>query len=174
MKNMKTKPDTFEHVLLRSFSLAMAIVVGVFFVFSPNVAGAYSGPFSLLSYTQSRDFARRLPLSGGQRDAQKKNVIVYATSYNSEVGQTDDSPFISANGTYVYDGMIAANFLPFGTLVRIPEYSGDKIYRVDDRMNKRYGRGRIDIWMENKQDSIDFGVQRLELEVLGRQYTSVH
>jgi 3D (Asp-Asp-Asp) domain-containing protein len=90
---------------------------------------------------------------------------VVVTSYNSEPGQTDSTPFITASGSRTRDGVVAANFLPFGTIVRFPEVFGDKEFVVEDRMNKRYYY-RADIWMENKQDSIDFGAKYLEIEIL--------
>jgi 3D (Asp-Asp-Asp) domain-containing protein len=62
--------------------------------------------------------------------------------------------------------MIAANWLPFGTKVKIPELYGDKIFTVEDRMNARYGFGRIDIWMEAPKAEVKrFGVRRATVEV---------
>jgi 3D (Asp-Asp-Asp) domain-containing protein len=92
---------------------------------------------------------------------------VVVTAYNSEVGQTDDSPFIAAWGTRVYDGMIATNDLPRGTRVRFPDIYGSRVFVVDDRMNSRYtGTGRVDIWMVEKSDAINFGAKYLTMEVL--------
>ncbi|MEK9155451.1 MAG: hypothetical protein AAB839_02265 [Patescibacteria group bacterium] len=89
---------------------------------------------------------------------------VTATAYNSLPEQTDDTPFITASGTHVRPGVIAANFLPMGTLVKIPEYFGDQIFVVEDRMNPRYDQ-RIDIWMEHKADARQFGVRTIAIEV---------
>ena len=88
-----------------------------------------------------------------------KTYFVSATSYNSEAGQTDATPFIGADGTTVRDGIIAANFLPFNTKVRIPELFGDRVFEVHDRMNPRYNL-RIDVWMANKNESRQFGLKR--------------
>lgn len=88
-----------------------------------------------------------------------RTVTVSMTAYSSTVDQTDDSPFITANGTRVRDGIVAANFVPFGTKVKIPELYGDKVFEVTDRMNKRY-QTRVDIWMETRQEAIQFGVKR--------------
>lgn len=91
------------------------------------------------------------------------------TSYNSEAGQTDDSPCITANGFNVcergIEDTIAANFLKFGTKVRIPALFGDRVFVVRDRMNERYP-DRVDVWMVNKADSRAFGVRRAEIQVL--------
>lgn len=169
---MTHKPDVFTTMIVRSFVAALALILAFLSIFSPNYVSAAVIELPGLNFAAKfSENTRSLPLSEGVRES-TRTITVYATSYNSEPGQTDSTPFISANGTYVYDGMIAANFLPFGTLVRFPNYSGDKIYRVDDRMNKRYGYGRIDIWMEHKADSIAFGIQPLEMEIVGRQYTN--
>ena len=91
------------------------------------------------------------------------------TAYNSEVGQCDDSPCITANNFNVCDhgieDTIAANFLTFGTKVRIPELFGDRVFIVRDRMNKRYP-SRVDIWMLEKQSAIQFGIRYMKIEVL--------
>lgn len=89
---------------------------------------------------------------------------VTATAYNSLPEQTDDTPFITASGTHVRPGVIAANFLPMGTLVKIPDYFGDQIFVVEDRMNPRYDQ-RIDIWMEHVHDARQFGVRTVAIEV---------
>lgn len=91
------------------------------------------------------------------------------TAYNSERGQTDNTPCITANGfnlcAHKTEDSIAANFLDFGTKVRIPELFGDRVFVVRDRMNQRHNN-RIDIWMNNKNDAIQFGVQVTKIEVL--------
>ena len=91
------------------------------------------------------------------------------TAYNSEVGQTDADPFTAADGTTTYDGMIAVNFLPFGTKVRIPELFGDKVFTVHDRMNRRYWY-RVDVWMQDKSAAKKFGLHKnvnIEIVELG-------
>lgn len=94
--------------------------------------------------------------------ATKKVVI---TAYSSTPDQTDNNPFVMANGKRVHDGAIAANFLPFGTKVRIPDLYGDKIFVVEDRMHERFSK-RVDIWMPNRQDAIKFGKQTGDIEII--------
>ncbi len=95
-----------------------------------------------------------------------KTYRIDSTAYNSEVGQCDDSPFITADGSHVRDGIVAANFLPFGTKVRIPSIYGDRVFEVHDRMNARYTY-RMDIWMVKKQDARQYGLKRnLLIEVI--------
>ncbi|MBU2037384.1 3D domain-containing protein [Patescibacteria group bacterium] len=91
--------------------------------------------------------------------------MVIVTAYSSTPDQTDSSPFITANGSRVRDGIVAANFLPFGTKVKFPEYSGDKIYTVQDRMAKKNSH-KIDIWMPTRHAALDFGVKKLAYEVV--------
>jgi len=91
------------------------------------------------------------------------------TAYNSEVAQCDASPCITANGFNVcehgIEDTVAANFLKFGTEIRIPELFGDKIFIVRDRMNARY-TNRVDVWLLHKDNAIDFGVKYPLIEVL--------
>ncbi|MCX6794988.1 MAG: hypothetical protein NTY31_03345 [Candidatus Falkowbacteria bacterium] len=91
------------------------------------------------------------------------------TAYNSEAGQTDDSPCITANGYDVCangeEDTIAANFLKFDTKVKIPELFGDRIFVVRDRMNKKHPN-RVDVWMVEKSDAIQFGVKVAKIQVI--------
>jgi len=91
---------------------------------------------------------------------------VTATAYSSTVDQTDDSPFITASGLHVHDGTVAANFLPLGTLIKIPDIYGDKIFIIEDRMNKRYGMGRIDLWFPERELAKNFGVKKVKIEIV--------
>lgn len=99
----------------------------------------------------------------------KKAGYVSLTAYNSEAGQTDNSPCTTANGFNVckhgVEDTIAANFLKFGSRVKIPALFGDRVFVVRDRMNARYGN-RIDVWMKQKSDAIKFGVRFAKVEVV--------
>ena len=94
-----------------------------------------------------------------------KTYNVRATAYSSTPDQTDDTPFITAKGTYVRDGIIAANFLPFGTKIRIPEIYGYRVFVVEDRMNKRYWYN-VDIWFPERRQALTFGSQRVLIEII--------
>jgi len=88
---------------------------------------------------------------------------VLATAYSSTHDQTDGNPFITASGAYVAPDVLAANFAPLGTVVRI----GDAEYTVLDRMNSRYnGKYIIDIWFPTRAEALAFGVRVLELEIV--------
>jgi 3D (Asp-Asp-Asp) domain-containing protein len=92
-------------------------------------------------------------------------MYLMVTAYNSEPGQTDDTPFITAFNTRVRDGIIATNFLPKGTIVRFPDLFGDKEFVVEDRMNQRYYY-HMDIWMAKKTEAINFGAKFAKMEIL--------
>lgn len=95
----------------------------------------------------------------------KYTKFVSATAYSSTIDQTDGNPFVAASGKRVHDGMVAANFLKFGTKLRIPEHYGEKIFIIEDRMNKRFFE-RIDIWMNTREEAIKFGVKKVKIEIL--------
>jgi 3D (Asp-Asp-Asp) domain-containing protein len=97
----------------------------------------------------------------------KQSLKVVATGYSSTPEETDSTPFVTASGTTVRDGVAAANFLPIGTKFMIPALYGEKVFTVEDRMNPRYdGQPIIDIWFANKGKAIDFGRRTLAIEVI--------
>lgn len=91
---------------------------------------------------------------------------VYVTAYSSTPDQTDSTPFITASNTRVRDGIVATNFLPFGTKIRIPIVYPDKIFVVEDRMNVKHNR-KVDIWFPTRQEALNFGIKWLDIEILG-------
>ncbi len=93
-------------------------------------------------------------------------LSVVATAYSSTPDQTDASPYTTSNGKPVYDGLIAANWLPYNTKIRIPDYFGEKIFTVNDRMNARYKTGRMDLWMKSRADARQFGARRVRIQIV--------
>lgn len=96
--------------------------------------------------------------------SQTMNVVL--TAYSSSVDETDDTPFTTASGKTVQDGIVANNFLKFGDRIRIPELFGDKIFEVQDRMNQRKGSYHFDIWMPSKELALHFGAQVAKIEII--------
>ncbi len=102
-----------------------------------------------------------------------KTYVVSASAYSSSVDETDDSPFITAANTHVRDGIVATNLInpetgkryAFGTVIKIPEIYGDKIFVVEDRMNSRYSTN-VDIWFPSKELAKQFGRKTIKIEVL--------
>ena len=105
------------------------------------------------------------PLNKFSNAPAKEVFVVTATAYSSTPDQTDDTPFITARNTRVWDGLAAANFLPFGTEFRIPDLYGNKIFVIEDRMNRRYWH-RVDIWFPEKQMAKEFGVKKIRIEIV--------
>jgi len=104
------------------------------------------------------------PLNPAPPIVRKIKVIV--TAYSSSPWETDGDPYITAAGTWVRDGIIANNYLPFGTKVRIPELYGDKIFVVEDRMSWKKGNYHIDIWFPSYWEAKSFGAKTTHIEIL--------
>lgn len=94
-----------------------------------------------------------------------KVYFVSVTGYSSTPDQTDHTPFITASGIHVRDGVAAANFLPFGTVFRIPEIFGDKTFVVEDRMHSRYWMN-IDLWFPERGLAKEFGRKVVKIEIV--------
>jgi len=95
-----------------------------------------------------------------------KKIKMVITAYSSTPDQTDSTPFITASGKHVADGIIANNMLPFGSKVRIPELYGNKIFVVEDRMHPRKGKYHVDIWFPEYSQAKNFGAKITYIEVL--------
>lgn len=93
----------------------------------------------------------------------RDNVTI--TAYSSRAQETDDTPFITASGKRVRDGIVAANWLPIGTEVRIPELFGDKVFIVEDRMHRRNAE-KLDIWFSSTTEALKFGVKKARIEII--------
>lgn len=87
------------------------------------------------------------------------------TGYSSTPDQTDETPFVTASGTEVREGIVAANFVPLGTKIRLPELYGNKIFVVEDRMHVRKYY-LVDIWFPTREEALQFGVKTTLIEVL--------
>jgi len=117
------------------------------------IAQAYHGQIALDASAgtareeQNVSTASRIPTS----------MSVWVTAYSSSPDETDDTPFITASGIRVHDGIIATNILPMGTRVMIPEFFGGKVFVVEDRMHSRK-TNNVDIWMPSKQKARNFGI----------------
>ena len=94
-----------------------------------------------------------------------KVVEVTVTAYSSRVSETDDDPYTTAAGTTVRTGVVAANWLPLGTKVRIPEIFGDQVFTVEDRMARK-NQNKLDVWFPDTGDALRFGVRRTRVEIL--------
>lgn len=108
-----------------------------------------------------------LPPLGTEKGRGSKPAVIRTviTAYTSSREETDDTPFITASGSYARYGIVAANFLPLGTKIRLPKIFGEQIFIVEDRLHTRYNN-RVDIWLSNKVQAINFGLKVSEIEIL--------
>jgi 3D (Asp-Asp-Asp) domain-containing protein len=110
--------------------------------------------------------------------APRYSMRVTVTAYNSEAGQTDSTPCITASGLDIckrfnesidesnIGDIVATNFmnLPFGTKIRFPELYPGKTFTVQDRMNPRYQK-KFDIWMNDRDVAVNFGRKTTKVEI---------
>lgn len=96
---------------------------------------------------------------------------VWLTAYSSSVDETDDTPFITASGAHVRAGIVATNFLPFGTKIKIPSVFGENIFVVEDRMHPRK-QGIVDIWMPSKKEALRFGSFKADIVIVADERQS--
>jgi 3D (Asp-Asp-Asp) domain-containing protein len=90
---------------------------------------------------------------------------IIVTGYSSTPCQTDDTPYITAAGTSVRTGIVAANFLPFGTKIKMPEIYGNKIFVVEDRMHPR-NSNHVDVWFPTDWQALNLGARRTYIEIV--------
>ena len=86
-------------------------------------------------------------------------VLGVITGYSSTPDQTDSTPFITASGQIVEDGIVANNCYPFGTIIEID----GKVYEVQDRLNLRYPCHYWDIWFSTRQKAKEVGKKVAEI-----------
>ena len=84
-------------------------------------------------------------------------------SSQAEIAQTDDTPFITANGDTVGEGTIACPVrYKFGTEVEIE----GKKYFCNDRMGERYRHGDFfDTWKPSYNEAIQWGRRNVEVTI---------
>ena len=139
----------------RSFVLTFILVFSLLFPLK-----AFDSPFSSSSES-FQDFFLTSKLS--PTTPQVMEVIL--TGYSSSFEETDDDPYITASGKRPYFGIVASNFLPLGTKIKIPEIFGEKIFVVEDRMNPRF-KDRIDIWFPSSFEAKLFGIKKAKIYIL--------
>ena len=122
-------------------------------------------PPALIGELSFAQFNALLPVPSPTPEKVVKTIRVVVTAYSSTPEQTDDTPFITASGTKVREGIVAANFLPMGTKIKLPDIYGDKIFVVEDRMHPRK-KYMVDIWFASYTEAKEFGARRTYIEVL--------
>ncbi len=165
---MKFLPKRLEKALT-SLTLIGIIVVSILEIARPQATGAdflldnYAYLTNIATAQEDTLLSKFSPVQSSQL---KKKVKMVITAYSSTISQTDDTPFITASGSQVRDGIVANNKYPFGTKIRIPELYGDKIFVVEDRMNSEKGNYHLDIWFPSYPEAKNFGSELSYVEVL--------
>ena len=119
-------------------------------------------------HDKSQNFPTFVPLPEVRRNTKKSLVRrVEISAYTSRPEETDSTPHITAAGTKTRRGVVAANFLPFGTRIRIPELTGSRVFVVEDRMNRRF-RKNVDIWVPNIREAQKIGRRKITIIILSR------
>jgi 3D (Asp-Asp-Asp) domain-containing protein len=90
-----------------------------------------------------------------------EEITATITQYTPRPEETDSTPFITASGKRVEEGIVANNCLEFGTLVEIE----NEFYMVEDRMNKRFGCNHFDIFAFSLEEALKFGKQTLSVTI---------
>ena len=162
---MKNNNHSDDHIS----NLSRFLAHGFFFIaITSNLIPALTTISSTLQWVGiGDDIVKAINLK--TEEIKHERVEVIATAYSSTPDQTDSTPFITAANTHVRDGIVAANFLKMYTKIQIPSLYGEKIFIVEDRMNRRYTDvipPRIDLWMEGRYQAIKFGIKKLEIIVL--------
>lgn len=154
----------------KKFYIVTLIILGILIGFPPvfGLKTANQKEFSpdALDLTNKLAMAEQNTLLPTNSQSENKKMEVIVTAYSSNVWETDDTPFITASGETVRDGVIANNLLPFNTRVKIPELYGNKIFVVEDRMHYLKSPYQIDLWFPSHDQATDFGVKKTYIEVL--------
>jgi 3D (Asp-Asp-Asp) domain-containing protein len=129
------------------------------------VMGLLAYPATIQADTAVNYPPNTLPTAPAAPAAVASTKTVYVTAYTSTPDETSDHPLITASGAMVGDGIIAANFLPFGTQIEIPALFGTKVFTVEDRTSARFG-GRVDIWMPTVSQAVNFGITHAQIVIL--------
>lgn len=149
-----------------SLLMAMGIIGNIFVASSPKAQEEPISQRETLSGFLMIQKNSLLAISPTQTPKVSKRVDVIVTGYSSSPQETDNEPFITASATQTREGVVANNYLPFGTKIRFPELYGDKIFVIEDRMSWRKNNYHFDIWFPSRTDALNFGAKRTYVEIL--------
>jgi 3D (Asp-Asp-Asp) domain-containing protein len=158
-----------------TYLLAAAIAASVLNPTTVSMAGQTGATLTQAGPNDQIHLVRQAPTAPVEAKADPQAAYTrkaWITAYSSSPDETDDTPFITAMGTATRDGVVATNFLPFGTKVKIPSLFGDKVFVVEDRMHPRK-TNVLDIWMPNKQKALRFGASYTDIVVVNENLSSV-
>ncbi|ASK64424.1 hypothetical protein CFK37_15065 [Virgibacillus phasianinus] len=93
-------------------------------------------------------------------------VTAYTAGYESTGKEPGDPAYgITASGNHVDEGQTIAcpQSLPFGTKVQIPYFN--ETFVCQDR-GSAITKGRLDVYMSDLDDALQFGVRDLQVQIL--------
>jgi 3D (Asp-Asp-Asp) domain-containing protein len=117
---------------------------------------------AIIPGTPAPSIAQNAPIAMATDENSK---TAWITAYASVPDETSNHPVITASGANVADGIVAANWLPFGTEIQIPALFGNKVFTVEDRMNEKFD-SRVDIWMPSVSQALAFGLRQAQIVIL--------
>jgi len=172
IKRRRKKKPEIEFKSIRKFLISIIILLAILLVFELTQTFLQFTDFKKETIIQRPVYmveGQPIDIDAYLREyfvnkAPKKTMYVTVTAYSSTKDQTDGDPYLTALGTPVRDGIVAANFLPIGTVIRFLDKFGDRLFVVEDRMDERFGL-QVDIWMSNQEEAKNFGIQYLEIEI---------
>ena len=144
------------------------VAIALFAMIPTGVAVAQPslGTFGSLAISNAASTVAQLDI----KRPHEEKFVATLTAYTSRKGETDNDPFIAANGDYVYDGMIACSReYPFGTQVTV----NGRTYTCADRMatkndhavNLSLSKPRFDIWMDSLSAAKQWGRRDLAVVI---------
>jgi 3D (Asp-Asp-Asp) domain-containing protein len=144
------------------------LIIVLILIFIPFLKEVFSPTNAIVehNFIENDLFLRSNQNSIVEKSPDTKTYVVTVTGYSSAIDETDDEPYITASGEFVKEGIVASNFLPIGTKIKIPSLFGNKVFEVKDRMNKRFYY-RVDVWFPTKEEAQNFGVYyNVKIEIL--------
>lgn len=173
--NILSRALTLSYIKISNNKVRIVAII-MFLSFSTN---AIAGIVFDKNTSSSESVFNLTSLDDAHSEVIYETIEFTATAYSSTSDQTDDSPFITAANTRVRDGVVATNALPLHTKIKIPALFGNKIFVVEDRMNKRYGErattlnaenlkdgGRLDIWFPDTSKALKFGIKKVTIQII--------
>ena len=152
----------------------IGILVGFIPIFEPR--GEAVADFLAVDFSGAENLSNLVIIEGNSlapiahlftpKSQSVRRIKVVVTAYSSTSWETDGDPYITAAGTWVRDGIVANNYLPLGTKIRMPEIFGEKVFVVEDRMSWKKGNYQVDIWFPNYWEALNFGAKRTYIEIL--------
>jgi len=148
-------------------ALSLSLVAGFFPVVKDKLQDVFAQSDNQVLEMRGLAMLQENSLAQSSSPQNPKQILkAIITAYSSTLEETDSTPFITAAGTPVRDGIVANNLLPFGAKIKIPDLYGNKVFVVEDRMNRKKGMNQFDIWFASKADAKNFGVKTTYIEIL--------